>query len=71
MQDKGRPTFGVDLAEQLVRDDAEVPPIMVKCCEAIEKYGLHAQGTYRVGGTITKVKELRERLDKGRFLSVL
>ncbi|GJE93311.1 RhoGAP-domain-containing protein [Phanerochaete sordida] len=62
--DKGRPTFGVDLAEQLVRDDAEVPPIMVKCCEAIEKYGLHTQGIYRVGGTITKVKELRERLDR-------
>ncbi|EKM50139.1 uncharacterized protein PHACADRAFT_32967 [Phanerochaete carnosa HHB-10118-sp] len=64
VQDKGRPSFGVDLAEQLLRDDLEVPPIMVKCCEAIEKYGLHAQGIYRVGGTITKVKELRERLDK-------
>ena len=60
----------MDLAEQLVRDDAEVPPIMVKCCEAIEKYGLRAQGIYRVGGTITKVKELRERLDKGQSLSL-
>lgn len=67
-QDKGLPTFGVDLAEQLARDDAEVPPIMVKCCEAIERYGLRSQGIYRVGGTITKVKDLRERLDKGPSL---
>lgn len=38
---------------------------MTKCCEAIEKYGLQTQGIYRVGGTLTKVKELKERLNKG------
>lgn len=63
--DKGRPTYGVDLSEQMERDNVDVPPIIIKCCEAIEKYGLTFQGIYRVGGTITKVKELRERLDKG------
>ncbi len=63
--DKGRPTFGVDLAEQMARDDVDVPLIMVKCCEAIEKYGLDYQGIYRVGGTVTKVAKLKERLDKG------
>ncbi|THG95694.1 hypothetical protein EW026_g6001 [Hermanssonia centrifuga] len=62
--DKGRPTFGVDLAEQMARDDVDVPLIMVKCCEAIEKYGLDYQGIYRVGGTVTKVAKLKERLDK-------
>ena len=65
--DKGRPTFGVDLAEQMIRDDVDVPPILVKCCEAIEKYGLRYQGVYRIGGTLVKVKELREKLDKGPF----
>ncbi|PCH44144.1 GTPase activating protein [Wolfiporia cocos MD-104 SS10] len=64
ISDKGRPTFGVDLAEQMNRDDVDVPPIMVKCCEAIEKYGLHTQGVYRVGGTMSKVNKLKERLDR-------
>ncbi|KAH8111067.1 RhoGAP-domain-containing protein [Phellopilus nigrolimitatus] len=41
--DKGRPTFGVDLAEQMLRDNVEIPPIMEKCCSAIEKYGLTSQ----------------------------
>lgn len=67
--DKGRTTFGVDLAEQMYRDDVDVPPIMVKCCEAIEKYGIDSQGVYRIGGTMSKVNKLKERLDKGMSLS--
>ncbi|THH17052.1 hypothetical protein EW146_g3687 [Bondarzewia mesenterica] len=62
--DKGRPTFGVDLTEQMSRDNVEVPPIMVKCCEAIEKYGLYSQGIYRISGTMSKIAKLKERLDK-------
>lgn len=49
----------------MARDDVDVPLIMVKCCEAIEKYGLNFQGIYRVGGTVTKVAKLKELLDKG------
>ncbi|KAH9931810.1 GTPase activating protein [Fomitopsis serialis] len=62
--DRGRPTFGVDLAEQMARDDVDVPAIMARCCEAIEKYGLQSQGIYRIGGTMTKVAKLKERLDR-------
>ncbi|KAJ8487154.1 hypothetical protein ONZ51_g4392 [Trametes cubensis] len=62
--DKGRPTFGVSLAEQMARDDVDVPLIVVKCCEAIEKYGLTTQGIYRIGGTHSKVMKLKERLDR-------
>ncbi|KAI0709675.1 GTPase activating protein [Cerioporus squamosus] len=62
--DKGRPTFGVSLADQMARDDVDVPPIVVKCCEAIEKYGLDQQGIYRIGGTHSKVMKLKERLDR-------
>ncbi|KAI0369852.1 GTPase activating protein [Pilatotrama ljubarskyi] len=64
MSDKGRPTFGVSLAEQMARDDVDVPPIVVKCCEAIEKYGLTTQGVYRIGGTHSKVLKLKEKLDR-------
>ncbi|KAF8646886.1 hypothetical protein AX16_007064 [Volvariella volvacea WC 439] len=64
VQDKGKPTFGVNLAEQMERDCVEVPPIMQKCCQAVEKYGLTFQGVYRVGGTKSKYESLKARLDK-------
>ncbi|TDL24106.1 GTPase activating protein [Rickenella mellea] len=64
MVDKGRPTFGVDLAEQMTRDGVEIPAIVEKCCTAIEKYGLTSQGIYRISGTMNKVMKLKERLDK-------
>lgn len=43
----------------------DVPPIVTKCCETIEKYGLDQQGIYRIGGTHSKVMKLKERLDRG------
>ncbi|KAG6898315.1 hypothetical protein C0992_011906 [Termitomyces sp. T32_za158] len=49
-----RPTFGVDLAEQMVRDKVELPPILTKCCQAIEKYGMQTQGIYRISGMTSK-----------------
>ncbi|KAN0128775.1 hypothetical protein V8E53_013362 [Lactarius tabidus] len=64
LPDRTRPTFGIDLAEQMARDGVEVPPIMVKCCEAIEKYGISTVGVYRIGGTMSKVTRLKEKLDK-------
>ncbi|PIL25298.1 transporter [Ganoderma sinense ZZ0214-1] len=62
--DRGRPTFGLNLAEQMTRDDVDVPPIVIKCCEVIEKYGLDQQGIYRVGGTHSKVMKLKTQLDR-------
>ncbi|KAI0294306.1 RhoGAP-domain-containing protein [Multifurca ochricompacta] len=64
LPDRSRPTFGVDLAEQMARDGVDVPPIVVKCCEAIEKYGITTVGIYRIGGTMSKVTRLKEKLDK-------
>ncbi|KAF5383545.1 hypothetical protein D9615_003740 [Tricholomella constricta] len=64
VHDRGRPTFGVDLAEQMTRDNVEIPLIVVKCCQAIEKYGMQTQGIYRISGTTSKVAKLRQRLDQ-------
>ncbi|KAI0272746.1 GTPase activating protein [Gloeopeniophorella convolvens] len=64
LPDRGKPTFGVDLAEQMARDGVEVPAIMVKCCEAIERHGIQTVGVYRIGGTMSKVTRLKEKLDK-------
>jgi hypothetical protein len=63
--DRGRPTFGIDLTEQMTRDNVEVPPIVEKCCEAIERLGLQSQGLYRLSGTQHKVLKLKEKLDRG------
>jgi len=54
------------LAEQLARDKVEVPPVMLKCCHAIEKYGMYSQGIYRVSGMTSKVAALKSKLDKGK-----
>ena len=49
----------------MTRDNVELPPIMEKCCQAIEKYGIRSQGIYRINGTSRKVTQLKEKLDKG------
>ncbi|KAF8491785.1 hypothetical protein JB92DRAFT_3005205 [Gautieria morchelliformis] len=62
--DKAGLTFGVDLAEQMTRDSVDVPLIMLKCCEAIEKWGLESKGIYRLSGTHSKIQKLKELLDR-------
>jgi hypothetical protein len=65
--EKGVPTFGIDLADQMTRDAVEVPRIMQKCCEAIEKYGIQSKGIYRISGTHSKIQKLKEKLDHGEY----
>jgi Rho GTPase-activating protein RGD1 len=67
--DRSRPTFGIDLTEQMTRDNVEVPPIIEKCCEAVERHGLQSQGIYRLSGTQSKVQKLKEKLDRGQCFS--
>lgn len=62
--DRGLPTFGVNLAEQMMRDTVEVPRILEKCCEAIETYGITSVGLYRLSGTTSKVQKLKMVLDR-------
>lgn len=65
MAERGNATFGVDLLEQMTRDNVDVPPVLEKCCAAVEKYGIASQGIYRLNGTMTKVTKLKEKLDHG------
>ncbi|KAG8832673.1 hypothetical protein FRC17_000892 [Serendipita sp. 399] len=62
--DRSGGTFGVDLVEQMERDGGQVPRIVIKCCEAVEKYGLDIQGIYRLNGTMTKIARLKELMDR-------
>lgn len=58
-------TFGVDLGEQMVRDNVDVPRVLEKCAEAIELYGLDSMGIYRLSGTTSRVQRLKASLDRG------
>lgn len=60
-----RPTFGVDLGEQMARDGVDVPRVLEKCCEAIELHGLESMGIYRLSGTTSRVQRLKGALDRG------
>ena len=64
MTDRGRPTFTIDLAEQMDRDQVELPPILEKCCGAIKKHCLRSQGIYHISGMARKVGTLRIDLIK-------
>lgn len=63
-----RPTFGVDLGDQMARDGVEVPRVLEKCCEAIELHGLESVGIYRLSGTTSRVQRLKGLLDRGEPL---
>ncbi|KZV59915.1 RhoGAP-domain-containing protein [Peniophora sp. CONT] len=60
-----RATFGIPLSSQLLRDNAEIPPILIKLTSFIEKYGLLSQGIYRLSGTMSKINKLKGLLDEG------
>jgi hypothetical protein len=64
------PTFGVDLGEQMARDNVEVPRVLEKCCEVIELHGLDSMGIYRLSGTTSRVQRLKAKLDRGWGLSI-
>ncbi|KAF9349146.1 hypothetical protein BGX34_002013 [Mortierella sp. NVP85] len=59
-----KPTFGCDLAEQLIRDEADLPEIVVKCTEAIERFGMDVRGIYRVSGITSATNKLRSAFDR-------
>ncbi|KAI7828880.1 hypothetical protein BC939DRAFT_37191 [Gamsiella multidivaricata] len=59
-----RPIFGCDLAEQLIRDEADLPEIVVKCTEAIERFGMDTKGIYRVSGITSATNKLRSAFDR-------
>lgn len=58
-----QPIFGVPLADQMIRDNVDIPPILEKCAEAIEKVGLENKGIYRLSGTTSKVQRLKAKFD--------
>ncbi|RWS27370.1 minor histocompatibility protein HA-1-like protein [Leptotrombidium deliense] len=54
-------TFGTELESQ----GEEVPKIVVKCIEEVEKHGQTIQGLYRVSGVKSKVEKLCQSFQNG------
>jgi len=63
--------FGVNLAEQLARDNTEVPEILTKCAYFIERYGLNTVGVYRLSGSNSAIQKLRTQFDRDASQVVL
>ncbi|GAA5993389.1 hypothetical protein JCM5350_002160 [Sporobolomyces pararoseus] len=64
LQQLSQPTFGIDLGDQMLRDQVEVPRVLEKCCQAIELHGLDSMGIYRLSGTTSRVQRLKQSLDR-------
>lgn len=63
------PTFGIYLADQMARDNVEVPKVVEKCCVAIRESGaLENVGIYRISGITSKVQKLKGLLDRGELI---
>ncbi|KAI9207539.1 Rho GTPase activation protein [Polychytrium aggregatum] len=59
-----KPVFGVELSVQLERDGTQVPTIVTKCIDAVEKFGMRMQGIYRVSGLSSSIQKLRTLFDR-------
>ncbi|KAJ3298437.1 hypothetical protein HK104_010697 [Borealophlyctis nickersoniae] len=59
-----KPSFGVPITSLMERDVVPVPYVVSKCIKCVEKYGMKAQGLYRVSGTNTHVQKLKGLLDR-------
>ncbi|KAH6892827.1 hypothetical protein BKA70DRAFT_1536606 [Coprinopsis sp. MPI-PUGE-AT-0042] len=68
---KDKPTFGIDIANQAVSDNAYIPPILVNCCEAIEKYGIRSRAIYRLSGSRTTVAKPKKQFDHAQAIEAL
>lgn len=64
-----RPIFGVDLTQQMARDEVDVPSVLALCITVIEKRGLDAQGLYRQSGAGSRVVAVKRAFDSDMMLA--
>eukprot|EP01094_Clydonella_sp_ATCC50884_P000832 TRINITY_DN1061_c1_g2_i1.p1 TRINITY_DN1061_c1_g2~~TRINITY_DN1061_c1_g2_i1.p1 ORF type:complete len:516 (+),score=135.94 TRINITY_DN1061_c1_g2_i1:138-1550(+) len=57
--------FGIPLTEVLEREGSEVPMVVARCVQDIQKRGLETEGIFRISGTKDSVQRLREAFDRG------
>ncbi|KAG0268285.1 hypothetical protein DFQ27_007136 [Actinomortierella ambigua] len=55
--------FGMSLIEYARKFDQNVPLVVLKCTEAIDRYGLKREGIYRVSGRHAQITNLRKAFE--------
>jgi hypothetical protein len=61
-----RPVFGVSLESLLTRDNCVVPIVVSQCIRAVDLYGLHVEGIYRLSGEKKHVERIKQIFDNGK-----
>eukprot|EP00095_Tigriopus_kingsejongensis_P002199 snap_masked-scaffold966_size75752-processed-gene-0.12 protein:Tk02199 transcript:snap_masked-scaffold966_size75752-processed-gene-0.12-mRNA-1 annotation:"minor histocompatibility protein ha-1" len=57
------PTFGVDLGHHLLEVGAQIPPIVIKCVNEIDKRAIRVEGIYRKSGVKHKIDKLGQAFE--------
>ncbi|XP_074446509.1 protein FAM13C isoform X3 [Larus michahellis] len=67
-----RSTFGVPL-ETLIQDATEcgVPFLVTQMVEYLEMFGLERVGIFRISGSVTKIKELKQKYNQGEKVDLI
>jgi len=62
-----RPYFGVSLSSIVEREGSEVPNMVVKCTDFLEKTALDEEGILRLSGSTVEIQEIRDKIEQGNF----
>lgn len=65
-----KPVFGIHLDDLFRRDGSAVPAIVFQCVQAVDMFGLHTEGIYRISGATPTVMQLKSEFDHGTYNSL-
>jgi hypothetical protein len=68
---KPNSVFGVELDLVLKRECGEVPVVLQKCMEAIERWGITTQGIYRMSPPQQSTQRLRAMFDASTYIFMM
>lgn len=60
-----KPMFGVSLTRLYERDGHAVPMVVYQCIQAVNLFGLHVEGIYRLSGSQSNVNRMKAQFDTG------
>lgn len=63
-----KPVFGISLEDLFDRDGSAVPMVVNQCLQAIDLFGLEAEGIFRIPGNAIHIGKLRALFDNGEPL---
>ncbi|TPX51277.1 hypothetical protein SeLEV6574_g00405 [Synchytrium endobioticum] len=64
LESSNKPVFGQEIDELTARDGGQVPIIVEKCIQIIERHGMRTVGLYRQSGSMSEIQSLRALVDR-------